>query len=75
MVKIKKMFGGKAKISLDTLKELILDNQIKDFDPVSEAFKVSLNLFWKKIELNHTMNNVYIKFSPSHKQPQLILIE
>lgn len=34
------LMGGETEITLDSLKSLLADNEIKGFDPVAEAFKV-----------------------------------
>ena len=34
------LMGGETEITMDSLKHLLADNEIKGFDPVAEAFKV-----------------------------------
>lgn len=33
------LFGGKDSITIQDLRELLLDNELKDFDPVAESFE------------------------------------
>lgn len=33
------LFGGKDSITVQDIRELLLDNELKDFDPVSESFE------------------------------------
>jgi len=39
--RIKALLGDRHEITLTALKELVVDNSVKTFDPVAEAFKVS----------------------------------
>ena len=34
------LLGGETEITLDSLRSLLADNEVKGFDPVAEAFKV-----------------------------------
>lgn len=34
--------NNKAEMTMDDLREVLLENEVKSFDPVAEAFKVSL---------------------------------
>lgn len=36
------LMNNKAEMTLDDLKEVLLENEVKSFDPVAEAFKVIL---------------------------------
>ena len=39
------LMNGKRELCQDDLVELLMDNEIVNFDPVAEAFKVSLDVF------------------------------
>lgn len=38
------LMNNKAEMTLEDLKEVLLENEVTNFDPVAEAFKVSLPL-------------------------------
>lgn len=36
------LMNNKAEMTMDDLREVLLENEVKSFDPVAEAFKVNL---------------------------------
>lgn len=36
------LMNNKAEMTMDDLREVLLENEVKSFDPVAEAFKVRL---------------------------------